>query len=57
MDSKKNENQGFKEGIDRTKDAKIIIETITPFVGFGGGNFLLSNVQELKTTKDFDNLS
>jgi hypothetical protein len=57
IDAKENKNQGFKEAIDKAKDAKIIIETIAPFVAFGGGHFLLSNVQESKTTKDFDNLS
>ena len=50
-------NAGLGVKMDKTTESKIIIETITPFVAYGGGHFLLSNVQETKTTKDFDNLS
>ena len=43
--------------MDTKTESRIIIETISPFVAYGWGHFILSNVQETKTTKDFDNLS
>ena len=57
MDIDQQENAGLGVKMDMITESKIIIETITPFVTYGGGHFLLSNVQETKTTKDFDNLS
>ena len=57
MDIDQQETAGLEVKMDKTTESKIIIETITPFVAYGGGHFLLSNVQETKTTKDFDNLS
>ena len=56
MDIDQDKAAGLSEKMDMTTESKLIIETIAPFVAFGGGYFILSHVQKTETTRDFDNL-
>ena len=57
METIEKENTDVGKKVDYSKLAKISIGTITPFVSYGGGHFILTNVGETKTTKAFDKLS
>ena len=38
-------------------DVKIHINTIKPFTSHGGGQYIVTSVKQMTTTKDFDNFS
>ena len=56
MDKHTNAENLLSGQIEKFTEAKIKIHFISEYVGYGGGHFALSNVQQLKTTRDFDKL-
>ena len=50
--SKKTLNFDFDPDIQEVS-AKIHINTLSPYVGFGGGNYLMSDVKRMTTKDDF----
>ena len=51
-----NQAEAFEANIhgqEETNDLKIIISTLEPFTGYGGGHYEMSSVQVITTTDDF----
>ena len=46
-----------KAHINTDQEAKILIHTLKPYVGFGGGSFSMSSLKQMSPTENFLKLS